>query len=458
MFYLQNSCYVMKKLFLLTCSLFLAAAYGFAQEDDILEYQYDPVADKGIGFANSKGEIVIPADRFAFVYESRLDKITFVLFNDSPKGIYAINRKGEPLFEVFCFDNGPDYVQEGVFRILKDGKMGFANMDGEVVIKPQFDFVWPFQECGYAVFNTGGKRVIYDTHNNYSTWKGGKWGIINKKGEMVLPPTYEENYGPRGFIIDGKRVPIEEVIEARGLPKMYDTSHLQAVDTARIKDPFFKVLYKRYLTTLPFERNVLNKQVGNTLPYRTNSYFQKTYPFYYDSEYIEPKDLNLYCHYNDTVKEPCEEAFIQVIGQTTGDYLLAVLYMIGVDHSTFQYSIVTYDYEGNYIDQLPFAKRYDNGYRKEGLIREDLKIFTYELTFDTPQMVYTTSPRPTGAKFDDKIGQRMDCIYTITQDGHFKHLKKFLYKPKLYTSDYFFNKGLIKKGGETSIWTLQPNN
>ena len=457
MFYLQNSCYVMKKLFLLTCSLFLAVAYGFAQEDDILEYQYDPVADKGIGFANSKGEIVIPADRFGHVYESRLDKITFVLFNDGPKGIYAINRKGEPLFEVFCFDNGPDYVQERVFRILKDGKMGFANMDGEVVITPQFDFACPFLEHGYALFNEGGKFVVTDTHCNHRSWQGGKWGLINKKGEIVVPPTYDGVLGTY-LIMGDERISIEEVIEAKSLPKMYDTSHLQTVDTARIKDPFFKALYKRHLTTLPFERNVLNGQVGNTLPYRTNSYFQKSYPFYYDSEYIEPKDLNLYCHYNDTVKEPCEEAFIQVIGQTTGDYLLAVLYMIGVDHSTFQYTIVTYDYDGNYIDQLPFAKRYDNGYRKEGLIREDLKIFTYELTFDTPQMVYTTSPRPTGAKFDDKIGQRMDCIYTITQDGHFKHLKKFLYKPKLYTSDYFFNKGLIKKGDETSIWTLQPNN
>ena len=52
----------------------------------------------------------------------------------------------------------------------------------------------------------------------------------------------------------------------------------------------------------------------------------------------------------------------------------------------------------------------------------------------------------------------MDCIYTITEDGHFKLVKKYLFEPKLYTSDYFFNKGLIKKGDETSIWTLQPNN
>lgn len=50
------------------------------------------------------------------------------------------------------------------------------------------------------------------------------------------------------------------------------------------------------------------------------------------------------------------------------------------------------------------------------------------------------------------------CYYTITEDGHFKLVKKYLFEPKLYTSDYFFNKGLIKKGDETSIWTLQPNN
>ncbi len=187
-----------------------------AQEEEVLIYLYDPMADKDIGFVNSKGETVIPADRFGFVYQYHLDKISFVLFNKELKekgldGIYAINRKGEPLFEVYCFDNGPDVPNEGLFRIIENDKMGFANMNGEVVIKPQFDFVGPFQECGYAVFNTEGKRVIYDTHNNYSTWKGGKWGIINKKGEIVLPPTYEDGY-PAGFVIDDKFVRIEKVL------------------------------------------------------------------------------------------------------------------------------------------------------------------------------------------------------------------------------------------------------
>ena len=200
----------MKRTFITLSIIILSTITSFAQEEEVLIYQYDPIADKGIGFTNSKGEIVIPADKFGHVYQSRLDKITFVLFNGR-QGIYAINRKGEPLFEVVCIDNGPDYVKEGLFRIIENDKMGFANMDGEVVIKPQFDFVWPFQKCGYAIFKTGGKKVIYDTHNNYSTWKGGKWGIINKKGEIVLPPTYDDGRYDC-FVIDDKFVPIEEIL------------------------------------------------------------------------------------------------------------------------------------------------------------------------------------------------------------------------------------------------------
>ncbi len=246
------------------------------------------------------------------------------------------------------------------------------------------------------------------------------------------------------------------ILLAIGLTIKAQVTNIQIVDTVKINDPLFKSLYKRSLkksgfTNLPFERNVLKEEVGETFPYRTNHYFQKTYPFFYKESYKESEDLNLYCHYNDTVKEACEESFIQVIEKTTGKYLLAVLYMIGKDHSTFQYVIVTYDYDGNYIDQLLFTKRYDRGYRKEGIIKEDLKILTSELTFDTPQYVYTTTPRPTGAKFDDKIGQRVDCTYSITEDGHFRLEKKQLFKPQLYTGEYFFNKGPINQGNEIPL-------
>lgn len=201
----------MKKAIITFCVILSSIATSFSQEEEVLKYQYDPVTDKGIGFVNSKGEIVIPADHFGFVYSSHLEKIAFVLFKEGPKGIYAINRKAEPLFEVFCCDNGPDESKEGVFRIIENGKMGFANMDGEIVIKPQFDFVWPFQECGYAIFCMGGKKVNCNTLDNHWRWEGGKRGIINKEGKIVLAPTYD-NGNASGFIVDGKHVTIEDIL------------------------------------------------------------------------------------------------------------------------------------------------------------------------------------------------------------------------------------------------------
>lgn len=193
-------------------SIILAATSSFAQDkEEILICKQDSITEKYHGFFNSKGEMVISGDMFQFIYSDKIDKIGFVIFKEGPEGIQAINRKAEPLFEVFCFDNGPDYVREGLFRIIVDGKMGFANMDGEIIIEPQFDFVHPFQECGYAVFNIGGKKVRTNPRENWWTWKGGKWGLVNKKGEIVIPPTYDRG-APAGFIIDDKRVPIEEIL------------------------------------------------------------------------------------------------------------------------------------------------------------------------------------------------------------------------------------------------------
>jgi len=41
------------------------------------------------------------------------------------------------------FDNGPDYFKEGLTRIVRSGKVGFADSTLKVVIKPEWDFAWP---------------------------------------------------------------------------------------------------------------------------------------------------------------------------------------------------------------------------------------------------------------------------------------------------------------------------
>ncbi|MFO1471223.1 MAG: WG repeat-containing protein [Turneriella sp.] len=98
------------------------------------------------------------------------------------EGWVAINRKKKILYRPFIFDNGPDYVQEGLLRFVENGKMGFANEAGKKVIPAQFDFVYPFEK-GRARFCNGCK-AIKDGEHSMMDEKTGTWGEIDKKGRV----------------------------------------------------------------------------------------------------------------------------------------------------------------------------------------------------------------------------------------------------------------------------------
>ena len=52
-----------------------------------------------------------------------------------------------PAVVPFHYDNGPDYVREGLYRIVDDrGRMGYADESGRVVIAPRFAFALPFED------------------------------------------------------------------------------------------------------------------------------------------------------------------------------------------------------------------------------------------------------------------------------------------------------------------------
>lgn len=104
-------------------------------------------------------------------------------------GLVAMNKKGEMLYQVFLYDNGPDYPSEGYFRIVKNGRIGYADEEtGEVRIQPQYAAARPF-ENGYA-------PVCPDCESKkdgeHSLWVNGKWGLIDKQGRIVAPPQFEE--------------------------------------------------------------------------------------------------------------------------------------------------------------------------------------------------------------------------------------------------------------------------
>lgn len=66
-----------------------------------------------------------------------------------------------------------------ISEMVKYGdKIGFATKSGEVLIEPQFDDAFSFQE-GMAAVNIGGQYV-------------GRWGYINHKGELIIDFKYDK--------------------------------------------------------------------------------------------------------------------------------------------------------------------------------------------------------------------------------------------------------------------------
>lgn len=135
------------------------------------------------GFKNTEGEVVIPA-RFYHTSGFNGSPIAAVVDED---GWAYINTSGEILFRPFVYDNGPDYFSEGLARFVENGKIGFHNQGGEVIIEPAFDFAMPFSE-GRAAVCKGCKKIMQGEH---STMEGGEWGFIDKEGNLVIPYKYD---------------------------------------------------------------------------------------------------------------------------------------------------------------------------------------------------------------------------------------------------------------------------
>lgn len=141
--------------------------------------------DGGYGFKDSDGNVVLaPVYHFAWN------------FNSSGYG-YAdgayIDASGTPVFTIFMVDNGPDYIFEGLHRFQRDGKVGFLTACMEVAIEPRFEVAGYFRD-GYAAVCEGCRLVpMYGDDWEHTKWVGGQWGIIDKTGAYVVPPTLSDD-------------------------------------------------------------------------------------------------------------------------------------------------------------------------------------------------------------------------------------------------------------------------
>ena len=80
----------------------------------------EPYLEVGVPvcYLNERGDTIVPYGKYRYCQTDTIKKIGFA-YENKPKDarIICINDAGKELFYVFKYDNGPDYIQEGLFRI-----------------------------------------------------------------------------------------------------------------------------------------------------------------------------------------------------------------------------------------------------------------------------------------------------------------------------------------------------
>lgn len=214
----------MNKIFLF---ISLIPMISFSQEKDVLKYFISK--DSLVGVKNQKGEIIVPAQFriFSEIKNGELVEGETIYFDGFKKEEkkeknawgYVYDKKGNFLYRPFLYDNGADYFAEGVRRFVKNGKVGFVDRNGTIIIEAKHDFVSPFN-YGYAAFCDG---CDWEKNNEeHKAIVGGTWGVLNLKGEIIQPVTKSENtveingqYYPYPFRYSEKEKSILQFFEKR---------------------------------------------------------------------------------------------------------------------------------------------------------------------------------------------------------------------------------------------------
>jgi hypothetical protein len=167
------------KFILYTWPILILSINSFGQNKSGALHLYRDSATNQFAYLNIAGDTVIPFGKYSYCFTDVFDNYAIVSL--SGKGFVGIDRKENIIFHVYTFDNGPDDPEDGLFRITENGKIGFADTLGNIIVNPQYDCTFPFEK-GVARVGYGCKSKSDGEH---SWWVGGKWIRIDAKGEII---------------------------------------------------------------------------------------------------------------------------------------------------------------------------------------------------------------------------------------------------------------------------------
>ncbi len=180
----------MKKFHILSVILLILV---FVINIKILISQLYPFEQDGLyGYKNKKGKTILPAK---YLMAEKFSKDGIAAIIDDSSWAY-IDKNGKVLIRPIAYDNYPDEFHNGLARFIKDDKFGFFNRKCEIIIPNKFTYVSVFSG-GLAAFC---EKCVKTQEGEYHIYKGGRWGYVNKKGDIAIEPVYDVGYDfEKGF-------------------------------------------------------------------------------------------------------------------------------------------------------------------------------------------------------------------------------------------------------------------
>lgn len=227
---------------------------SFSQQNEILKYFKSK--DSLVGVKDQHGKIIVPAQFkiFSYLEDGELVKGETIYFDgyredDKQKNAsgYVYDRKGNFLYRPFAYDNGADYFSEGLRRFVKNGKVGFVDRNGKVIIEAKHDFVSSFH-YGYAAYCDGCDWE--KTEDEHKAIVGGTWGVMDFKGQVTQPVSKSANtvkvngkYYPYPFSYTQKEKEVLQFFEKQNkkLSELYYVNHYEKLSDEN-KKLYFEIV------------------------------------------------------------------------------------------------------------------------------------------------------------------------------------------------------------------------
>lgn len=131
------------------------------------------------GYVNQNGDTIIPLDKYARCFTDTVRNYAIVF--DEKQGLIGIDLEENKLFNAVWNGEGSEIKEsEGMILIIENGKYGFANNKGEIIIEPRYKCAESF-EGGKAKVSTD----CFIDNNEFEKWKMNTWTFIDKKGNEI---------------------------------------------------------------------------------------------------------------------------------------------------------------------------------------------------------------------------------------------------------------------------------